>query len=473
MPPLNKVADSPSHSPSNAHQNPVADVPLLIMAIPLFIEMVMTFIIPMVDVYFLSKVSDQAVTSLVSVMPVLLVGIGIMGAFQIAGIGVCSRLMGANKPTELAKSYLLYGGLMLALAICLSTLNFFGANLFTQLLTLSGDIQVDAEHYLRIWGGGLGLLVLYVCFASILVTQGKTIYIMISGILMNLVNLALDYLLIQGHGGFPALGVSGAAIAGVVAWFTADIAMAFFVFRRTSVRFALPVSLSEAKQLIKPLLRIALPGTVEPVSYQLAQIVIVTFVVSLGDISLAARAYLLNFFYLTYMWNMAIASAAQAKAANYSGLGNYLRATNEMYFALRVGLIGTFVIAFSIALFSQWLLGFYSNNAAITQLVITLLWVNILVELGRSANLILGGGLKACGDSLFVATNAIACMWLICVSLGYGLAFNAGLGLMGIWIAAALDENIRGLVDFFRWRSGKWNKDAMVECSHSPVHEPI
>lgn len=472
MPPRTET-DSSSHTPSATQRNSAADIPLLIMAIPLFIEMVMTFIIPMVDVYFLSKVSDQAVTSLVSVMPILLVGIGVMGAFQIAGIGVCSRLIGANKSAELAKSYLVYGGLMLALAICLSIINFFGANFFTHLLNLSGAIQIDAQSYLRIWGGGLGLLVLYVCFASILVTQGKTIYIMISGILMNLVNIALDYLLIQGHGGFPALGVSGAAIAGVVAWLTADITMAFFVFRRTSVTFALPISISEAKQLMKPLLRIALPGTVEPVSYQLAQIIVVTFVVSLGDISLAARAYLLNFFYLTYMWNMAIASAAQAKAANYSGGGHYSRASSEMYFALRVGLIGTFVIAFSIALFSKWLLGFYSHNTEITQLVVTLLWVNILVELGRSANLILGGGLKACGDSVFVALNAIACMWLICVGVGYGLAFTAGLGLLGIWIAAVLDENIRGLVDFFRWRSGKWNKSTLAEKLPSPIHEPI
>lgn len=455
-----------STGPGNA-----ADVPLLVMAIPLFIEMLMTFMIPMVDIYFLSGVSDQAVTALVSSMPVLLVGIGTMGAFQIAGIGVCSRLLGANKPGDLAKSYTVYVGLMISLGLGLSTLNFFAAGAFTHLLGLSGDIAGFAQNYLHIWGGGLGLLVLYVCLASVLVTQGKTLFIMISGTLMNLVNLLLDYLLIQGHWGLHAMGISGAATAGVAGWLVADIAMVFFIVARVRVKFALPSSVMEIKQLLWPLLRIGLPGMVEPVSYQLAQIVVVTFVASLGEVSLAARAYLLNFFYLTYIWNMAIASAAQAKVANHAGAKNFNRARGDMNFALGAGLIGTFVIALSIAIFGRQLLGLYSHDLNITTLALTLLWINILVELGRSANLILGGALKACGDSVFVALNAVACMWLICVALGHGLAFSAGLGLFGIWIAAALDENIRGLVDFFRWRSGLWQRHHQVQ-QHLSIATP-
>jgi Na+-driven multidrug efflux pump len=246
---------------------------------------------------------------------------------------------------------------------------------------------------------------------------------------------------------------------------TADIVMLFFVIARVRVRFALPSSVAEIKALLQPLFRIGLPGMVEPVSYQLAQIVIVTLVASLGEISLAARAYLLNFFYLTYIWNMAIASAAQAKIANHAGAKNITRAHSDMHFALTAGLIGTFVIAFSIAFFGRQLLGLYSQDSTIISLALTLLWINILVELGRSANLIVGGALKACGDSLFVAFNAVACMWLICVALGYGLAFSAGMGLLGIWIAAALDENIRGLVDFFRWRSGLWQRHHQVNTN--------
>ena len=459
------VSDDVASMTSDSRGN-ISNKPLLLMAIPLLIEMVMTFMIPMVDIFYLSRVSDLSVAAVSSVLPVLLIGISVMGAFQVAGLTLCSRFSGAGEELRLQQFRSLYLFLMIALAILLGLVYGFIGPWVTSLQGLEGVLQREGVAYITIWGGGMGLLVLYVCFASMLIAEGKATFVMIAGIIMNISNVILDYLLIEGHWGIPRLGVQGAAYAGVLSWALADLLLLFMATRLAQLKFAKLKTRELIWRKCREFFRLSIPSIIEPVSYQLVQLFIISLIVGLGDLELSARAYLMNFFYLTYIWNMAFSYALQTKVGHCLGEGNLTLADLFVNQALRYGFIGTSIISLSLALLSAWIVPIYTTDTELIKLIQLLLWVNVLVDIGRSINLISSSALKVSGDVIFVAFNAVMCMWILFAGLSSTLVIYLGMSILAIWCASALDELVRGFVNVMRWKSMRWkNKNAVIADS--------
>ena len=80
-----------------------------------------------------------------------------------------------------------------------------------------------------------------------------------------------------------------------------------------------------------------------------------------------------------------------------------------------------------------------------------MLAVEILLEDGRGLNTTLAPSLKARGDAKFVARTAFIVMLFVCVPLAWLLAFKVGLGAVGLAVALAFDELLRGLINLWRW----------------------
>lgn len=446
-------------------KNKIGNTPLLVLAIPILIEMAMAYTVPIVDVYLLSKVSNDSVAAVSAVMPILLLGMSLIGAFQVAGVGVCSKLIGANDFSGLAKAQTYFALLMFIVGLFLSVGYFFSAEFIVEVLNINVNLAAEATGYYRIWGGSILLFSVYMCFCILLIVRGKMKYIIISGVVLNVVNVVLGYALIGGNWGFSPHFAAGAAIASAIAWFVADVVIIFFAITRCDIKFTLGSGAPGLKQSLKPFFSVALPGVVEPLSYQAAQAVIVAFMLSMDDLSLTARAYLMNFFLITNIWNIAMANAIQTKVANSIGANLPKQAERDVRTALFIGVGGSFLISASIALFGQQVMSIYTQDQIVVEMVVGLMWLSVLVEVGRSLNLVMGGVLKVSGSALFFAYTGVLGTWCVGVGLGYGLSVSMGLGLLGIWLALALDENLRGLAGVLRWKSGTWKKNMDASIS--------
>ena len=70
--------------------------------------------------------------------------------------------------------------------------------------------------------------------------------------------------------------------------------------------------------------------------------------------------------------------------------------------------------------------------------------------------------MRAAGDSRFPAIVGSTLMWTVGLGAALGLAFGAGLGVVGIWLGMAVDEWTRALVNGWRWRSGAWQRKGVT-----------
>ena len=107
-------------------------------------------------------------------------------------------------------------------------------------------------------------------------------------------------------------------------------------------------------------------------------------------------------------------------------------------------------------------MGLFTDNPDMIRLVGTLLIVDIFLEIGRSANLVYGFALKTSGDAIYPMAIGIIFMFL-CASGGTWL-FGVKLGWLavGAYIGMALDECVRAVLMYARWRTGCWQRLRLV-----------
>ena len=97
----------------------------------------------------------------------------------------------------------------------------------------------------------------------------------------------------------------------------------------------------------------------------------------------------------------------------------------------------------------------------------TLLLFCLILEPGRTFNLVVISSLRATGDATISLKMGVLSMWGIAVPLAYFLGIRQGYGLYGIWIAFIVDEWFRGITMYFRWKSRVWEKKVLVQMKAS------
>jgi putative MATE family efflux protein len=203
-------------------------------------------------------------------------------------------------------------------------------------------------------------------------------------------------------------------------------------------------------------LAIGAPGAIENILYRLAFVVSVAAVGRLGGDALAAHAYTSQINYCVLLAGLATGLAVEIVLGHHVGAGRLRAADRLVRRALAIGLPLSMALALAAALAGPWWLRLFTANAAIVALCLTLLWWSVLLEAGRTFNLVLVNALRAAGDARYPAAVAMLSMTFVLALGSWWLGLHLGLGLVGVWIAYAADEWVRGLAMWWRWRRRGW-----------------
>ncbi|MCP5270721.1 MAG: polysaccharide biosynthesis C-terminal domain-containing protein [Burkholderiaceae bacterium] len=203
-------------------------------------------------------------------------------------------------------------------------------------------------------------------------------------------------------------------------------------------------------------LRIGVPGAAENVAYRLAFVASVAAVGTLGAPALATQAYVLQFNHFTLLAGLAIGLAGEVVVGHHIGSGRLHAAHRLVTRALALGLALSVGVAGAAALAAPWLLRLFTQDPAILAAGATLMAWSVLLEPGRTFNLVVINALRAAGDARFpVAVGAVS-MAVVLAGGSWWLGVHLGWGLVGVWIAYAADEWLRGLLMWWRWRRLAW-----------------
>jgi Na+-driven multidrug efflux pump len=176
----------------------------------------------------------------------------------------------------------------------------------------------------------------------------------------------------------------------------------------------------------------------------------------LGVQSLATQAYTLQITYGPLLFGLAIGLAVEIVVGHMIGAGQLRAAQQLVRRALAGGLAVSVIAASGVALAGPWLLRQFTVDPEIIANGCTLLWLTVLLEPGRTFNLVVINALRAAGDARYPVVAGAASMAIVLGGGSWLLGIHLGLGLSGVWIAYAADEWIRGLLMWRRWVKQGW-----------------
>ncbi len=429
---------------------------------PIFFETLLLMLTGATDVFMLSRYADDAVAASGVVNQVVFL-VCLVYMITTLGTGVlCAQYLGAKQKKNVSQVI----GVSLLLNLIMGLVVSAGLYVFApQLLHLMGLKEHLFEYalpYMAIVGGSSVFLAMIMTLAAILRSHNKAYYPMWVALLINVINIVGNYLLIFGHAGFPRLGIVGAGISTMLCRFVAVMLLAYILFTRVAVVPPLAYFKPFPWDKIKNLLIVGLPAAGENVSYDLSQVVITYFTVLLGTASLTARTYAMHIVMFSFVFSIAIGHGASITIGHLVGRARNRAAFSIEKYSIRWALVVSVIIALLTALFGQRIFGFLSTNPEVVRIGCWVLWIDVVLEIGRAVNITAVNSLIASGDVLFPFWTGVIVMWSVATLLSYVLGVWLGWGLLGIWLAMTLDELIRAAVFERRWHSRKWQNKAFT-----------
>ena len=404
----------------------------------------------------LSGYSDNAVAGVGVANQIMNIFILVFNVTAIGATILIGQNLGANQIKEARTIARSAFGLNFWIGIGMTIIVAIFGGIFLNFYGLSGEVYGYAHTYLVVTGLTLCLEAVALALSAVLRSYGHTRETMFVTIVMNVISIIGFLIAINGLFGIPVTGVVGVSISIIVARLFLVFALLFFVYKRLAIRYRINDILKIDKTNTKNLMGIGIPSAGEQLSYQLSQVVITSFVAIVGDAALAARVYILNISMFCFMFTMAISQGTQILVARYIGAKQYKRTLKRGLKTLRIAFFVSVVISFIIAFTGESLLGLFTEDPMIIAVALPVLWAIVFIEPGRAVNMVLMGSLKSVGDVRFPVIIGIISMWGLAVVLSYVFGISLGLGLLGVWLAQGVDEWVRGIFAFRRWKSQPW-----------------
>lgn len=443
-------------APRKVPQSRVLDKGLWGMSRPMFLDQAVTYTIPLIDMYFLSRISDSAAAAVGAITPLVFVANAFLIVSAFAGASIASQRIGANDYTRGNATIAAYSIFVVVLALIAAlTLN-HGGPWVASAMSLSAEVELHARTYLSIIGWMVALWGCRVIYQTILNIYGEPQWNTYSNIILFGVNLVGNLIAVYGFMGIPPTGVVGVAIASIVAAGASLLFVMLIVHVKLRIHIPLREGWKSFPVLITPVLMIAAPSILEPMSFQAYMIALNWIAAEVGDLALKVKVYAYNTFLFCLMISIAIGMATEAIIAQRVGRKEFDLVDKQLRQSLKISLIGTSALALCWLLFNQPILKLFSSDPEVIAIGLWAFVLSFLAEPWRTVNITIGSALRCAGDATFTSISSIGVIWLISVPLAYVLAIPFGLGLYGLLIAAVIDEFIRALIKGWRWKQGRW-----------------
>jgi MATE family multidrug resistance protein len=359
-------------------------------------------------------------------------------------------------------------------AVLLASFIFFSDDLFA-LIGHSTHIRSLEVTYFNVLILGTGLVVLNSAMTCFYTGRGLTWTVMFVNITGAVVNIPLDYCLINGVGPFPELGIFGAAIATVTSGAVITLILCILIFSRANrAQFGTWEQRAFDSELFRRLMRFGLPSGVQFFVEMFGFTVFIQMLGRIGDLELAVSNIVLSIESLAFLPMVGFHTGNAILVGQTIGRGCpeegvYSTSSTLHIIFIYMSLVVAFFIFWPEPLLSLFKAKRFTPGqyAEIIELGVILMRFVAVFCLFDALNLVYSGAIKGAGDTRFI-------MWAIgALSLGvmiipvYVAIEILNLGIYTAWTLATIYICALGMAFMLRYRQGKWKTMRVIESQPS------
>lgn len=431
---------------------------------PVFFEYTLQMLVGVMDTVMLSMVSDQAVAASGTSNTYLYLVSMIFTIMSTGALTVMTQYIGAGQPGVAVKARRL--GLLFNAAVggAFSLLFAFGSHGVLALLDTSAVLIEDAATYMTMVGSTCILLAMTNVYSSYLRSFGLAGLTLVATGTANVVNIVLNGVFIA-----CGWGIAGVALATMISRVVNLVLVMAFCARIRKKEFD-RCDISN-REIFRQIFKIGFPSAGELIVFNLSISFMVRCLNQMDAEGIAVGVYS----YCNQICNLVYCAAVSLSQANgilvgwRVGEGDFEAGYRQTITSFKYGILVTGITAVVAALISRPVLGLLTDNQSILAFVFPIMCLNIVKELGRQGNYIIGTALKSSGDAAITVIMGLVCMPTCAVLGSYLLGLRLGWGIYGAWIGMTCDEGIRCLWMLARLRSRKWETKALIKKAAPPA----
>jgi putative MATE family efflux protein len=449
-----------------------AQIPVVELVWPLFVENILRTSLMSVDTLMLSRFSQKALAAMSLVNQFAFFILLVYTMVSIGASILISQNLGAQRRSEAGLVGVGTLVLISGFSLVLSTLMFLLAGPIIGLYRLDPEVALYSRQFLAIFGGLSFFMALNIAQGSILRAWGYPRDSMWVNTVGLVIAVAGNALCLFGPFGFPILGMVGVAFSNVLSQAVVCGLYHWIMKKRTEIQLPLGQLSRVPSSTYRAILAVGVPTAGENLSYNVSQIAIYSMIARMGTEALAAVGVVLAVLRYIFMPGISIGNGAQIKVGYLVGAGRHDEAKVKVYRYFAVGFFISLLLVAATSLMRSEVLGIFTQDPKLIPLAASVLLVAVIHEPGRNFNTIIIPALKGAGDVRFPVYVGMVSMWGVGVLGAWLLGLHWGLGLVGVWIAMASDEWLRGLVMLWRWNSGAWKSKCLMALGDVVGHRP-
>ena len=320
------------------------------------------------------------------------------------------------------------------------------------------DIASASSGYFLIYSLVLPFVYLYHTSEMMLKSAGNMHTPSVMAVLVCICDVIFNYIFIY----ICKFGVVGAAMGTALAYICISLPNLYLSacknrmlnLRQDHVRF------HWVKEYVQRACKISIPIAIQNILMSGAQIVSTMIVAPLGNIAIAGHSFAITAESLCYMPGYGIGDAATTLVGQTHGAGRIDLCKNFAYMTVGLGMLVMALMGVIMYVFAPEMIGVLSPVEAIRQLGTTCLRIEAFAEPFFAASIVTYCVCVGAGDTFKPAAINLGTMWLVRLTLAYGL--SKSYGLEGVWIAMATELTFRGVLFLIRLFRGSWMKSFQV-----------
>ena len=432
---------------------------ILKLALPAVGEMVLYMMIWVLDTMMIGKHSGQMGVSAVGLTVEIMstfTNIFVTMGLSISITSIISRAVGGKdyEKARLTSDIALRLGIIFA--FFMGGIFFFFPQEVLKFMGAEKKIIEIAAKYLRICSIAVICDIILITYGGVFRGCQNTKTPLYAAIIINIINLTLDYILIFGKFGAPELGVVGAAIATVIANI---IGLAYIVSQRKKIPFKISLFAPFNKEYFKELVKLTIPSSLQEGAFSINKLINVAFIMTLGSLSFASNQIAITIESISFMPGWGFAIACTSLTGYCIGEKNYAKAKTYINYTifLAAAVMGFFSLVFLI--FPEKLISLFtkSGETEVITLGAACLMLASIEQIPIAISMVLGGALKGTGDSETPFKIVLFTNWVIRLPLVYYFIYLRRSPITYFWKITALQWIIEAIIIYIAFQY-KWKK---------------
>ncbi len=439
---------------------------LLNIAVPIMLSNLISQLQMLIDRIFLGHVNSMYMSALGNVTSPMWTTMSFCFSIVTGASILISQSVGAGDTEHIEE----YSGAMVKYNNIIPILLFFFwtfcAEFVFRLMGVSDGLMPMCLDYSRYYAPVFLITGLGGAFSVILQTSNYTKPLVVYGILRSGVNIFLDWVMIFGKFGLPAMGIKGAAIATTIAEYSGLIFAVIFVVSSKKLNTK-PSMKWVVKAHIKPYLLSAKLGVntaLEDFAWNLGNLLLIRILNAINEMAAGIYSIIFSVEVLAVVIIGAIGNGTMTLTGEAKGnndLGKYKGVCVCAYGLCIV--VGIITLGVCLA-FPQQIISLFTNDKSIiASCGIYLIFISINL-FAKSANIVVGNAIRGSGNTIWMLiTQLFGTLWVVSVALLF--VFVLKLGIAGVFLAVIVDEIVRAFINLGKylrivknWESTDWDK---------------